>query len=151
MFGQTGSEKEIPCVAKEISGKWILVKYERDSLIRKWSFDQGKYLVKTFNKKDLTETNELNGYNVRLFQFDSTGLGLIEYYFDYKTESNENIDYGIDEENEVHELIEDNGEIVIKTTYLYGEDDFSWIEILNQHKLVLSNRIGTRWTYKRIK
>ncbi|MGZ2368441.1 hypothetical protein ACXR6G_01485 [Ancylomarina sp. YFZ004] len=151
MFGQSDTKEDISKVAEEISATWILVKYERDSLIKEWSFEEGKYFVKTFKNKEIVKSQEIDGFYVRIMSFKSSGQGSYEDYFDYKSEMEINENYGIEEVNEIPELILSNGKILIKTIHLYGNDDLTHIVKLNKEELILSKDIGIKWTYKKMR
>jgi len=148
LLGQTDENKEVSNLASEISGKWILVKYERDSLIRTWECENEKYFVNTYTTKGLIDSKEIEGYNIRVMSFDKYGFGEYEDYSDYKLETDS--DYSIEEVDEIPRLFIENGESYIETTYLYGEDDLTFILKLDEDELILKNEKEIKCTYKRL-
>jgi len=150
LFGQSDSQLEISSTAEKISGRWILVKYEKDSLSREWRYNEENYFVKTFINNILIEEIKIDGFYLRVMLFKSAGQGNYEDYFDYKSKSETNKDYGIEEVNEIPELVFINGKVVIKTTHLFGADEITDIVKLNDHELILSKDFKTKWTYKKL-
>lgn len=149
--GQSNVNEEISTVAEKITGKWILKRYECDSLVKEWSFNAGKYFINICKNKKIIKSEEIDGFYMRVMSFENSGFGTYEDYFDYKSESKANVDYGIEEVSEIPELIFNDGEVMIKTTHLYGNEDTTQIVKLNKKELILFKAIGIKWIYERMK
>lgn len=147
-FGQTNGT--IEKTAKELTGIWLLERYELDSLVRTQEIQNNKFVEKTFIKGELTKTEESEGGYVIELSFDAHGQGSHQEYYEYRLTPPADDWIEINTDQPIPELRTEDGEAYIHMTYLLGEGAEEIIK-LTQNSLELLNDSGIRRTFKRIK
>jgi hypothetical protein len=146
-FGQTNSA--IEQTAKELSGTWLLERYELDSLVRTQDITGNKFVEKTFILGELTKKEESEGGYVIELSFKSNGQGSHQEYYEYQLEPL----YDWMEINTcqpVPELMIEDNKVIIHMTYMMGEGTETIVE-LTANSLELLDDNGIRRTFKRLK
>jgi hypothetical protein len=146
-FGQTNSA--IEQTAKELTGTWLLERYERDSLVRTQEITGNKFVEKTFILGELTKKEESEGGYVIELSFKSNGQGSHQEYYEYRLEP---LDDWIEIQScqPVPELIIEDNNVFIQMTYMMGEGKETIVQ-LTANSLELLDENGIRRTFKRLK
>ncbi|MGL1886194.1 MAG: hypothetical protein OCD76_06740 [Reichenbachiella sp.] len=146
-YGQTNTA--IEQTAKELTGTWLLERYERDSLVRTQEITGDKFVEKTFILGELTKKEESEGGYVIELSFESNGQGSHQEYYDYRLEPLDDW-MEINSCQPVPELMIEDNNVIIHMTYMMGEGKENIVK-LTVNSLELQDENGIRRTFARLK